>query len=196
MSAKTKQKTVWQNRIVETGEKPVSQFNFNPDNWRGHPQSQRDALNAILSEVGWVQGVIVNRRTNRLVDGHARIEEALELGAETLVPFTEVDLSAEEEKLILLLLDPLGGMATTNAEAFQNLSESLDIDSVALLEVIASISENQSSDIGDLEPNLNDPNFNYQNQYGVIVECDDERHQKAVFDELVAAGHKVKVVVV
>lgn len=186
----------WQNRIVRTGTRRAADFNFNPENWRGHPQSQRDALNAILSEVGWVQGVIVNVRTNRLIDGHARVEEALALGADTPVPFTEVDLSPEEEKLILLLLDPLGGMATTNAEAFQNLAQSLDIESAALLDAISGLSEDHASGLEGLEPNLNDPNFNYQNQFGVIVECESEAHQKRVFDELQAAGHKVKVVVV
>ena len=124
-------KSIWQNRIVSTGTRRAKDFNFHPDRWRGHPQAQRDALNAILSQIGWVQGVIVNSRTNRLLDGHARIEEALEQGADSLVPFVAVDLSEEEERRILLLLDPIGSMAQTNAELFQNLSQSLDIESAA-----------------------------------------------------------------
>lgn len=46
------------------------------------------------------------------------------------------------------------------------------------------------------EPNLGDPNFNYQSQYGVIVQCEDETHQKKVFDKLTDLGYSVKVVVV
>lgn len=150
MSVKN-QKNSWQNRIVRTGEKPAREFNFHPDNWRGHPQSQRDALNAILSQVGWVQGVIVNGHTGFILDGHARVEEALELDENTPVPFVEVDLSVEEERLILLLLDPIGSMAQTNAEAFLNLSQSLEIDSAALLDAVAGINvQLDAFDMSDL----------------------------------------------
>lgn len=36
----------------------------------------------------------------------------------------------------------------------------------------------------------------YKNQYGVIVICNDEEHQKKVYEQLLAAGHKLKVVTV
>lgn len=45
-------------------------------------------------------------------------------------------------------------------------------------------------------PNLGDPNFNYQSQYGVIVQCKNEKHQQKVYDDLAKAGYEVKVVVV
>lgn len=64
--------STWRNRIVGHGEQPASQFLANPNNWRVHPQSQRDALHGALNEVGWVQQVIVNRRTGYLVDGPGR----------------------------------------------------------------------------------------------------------------------------
>ncbi len=38
--------------------------------------------------------------------------------------------------------------------------------------------------------------FEYQEKYGVIVECADEAQQKRVFDELTAAGHRCRVVAV
>jgi hypothetical protein len=36
----------------------------------------------------------------------------------------------------------------------------------------------------------------YQPQYGIIVICQDEAHQKAVYEALQAAGYTLKVVVV
>lgn len=36
--------------------------------------------------------------------------------------------------------------------------------------------------------------FNYKQQYGVIVICKDEEDQKKVFEELQKKGHKLKVV--
>jgi hypothetical protein len=185
----------WQNRIVSTGEKPASEFKFNPSNWRLHGDNQRSAIDGILSEIGWVTGVIENVRTGNLIDGHLRIEEALQKDENTPVPFTQVDLSDEEERKILMLLDPIGSLATMDSEAFAALAESTNLMTDSLTKLIADLS-NENLVVADDEPNLNDPNFKYENKFGVIVECDDEKHQKKVFDYLVAQGYKVKVVVV
>ena len=67
----------WRSRIVGSGEEAPDQLAANPRNWRTHPAAQRKALRGSLDTVGWVQQVIVNKRTGNVVDGHARIEEAL-----------------------------------------------------------------------------------------------------------------------
>lgn len=72
-----KGKTIFKNRIIGHGEKPASEFQFNPLNWRRHPESQEAAIRSILSSIGWVTGVVVNERTGNLIDGHGRIEAAL-----------------------------------------------------------------------------------------------------------------------
>jgi hypothetical protein len=38
--------------------------------------------------------------------------------------------------------------------------------------------------------------FNYKQQYGVIVLCQDEREQQEVYDRLMREGYKLKVVTV
>ena len=38
--------------------------------------------------------------------------------------------------------------------------------------------------------------FRYQPKFGVIINCDDEEHQKHVYDALNAQGYSLKVVVV
>ncbi|VFR34576.1 hypothetical protein ANDA3_3730 [plant metagenome] len=38
--------------------------------------------------------------------------------------------------------------------------------------------------------------FKYREQFGVIVKCRDEAHQRQVYDALKAAGHKLRVVTV
>ena len=177
------------------GTKAAKDFNYNPDNFREHGEAQRTALDSLLNEVGWVTGVIVNKTTNRLIDGHLRVEEGLKQSPEAQIPFTQVDLSEEEERKILLVLDPIGALATMDAENFQSLAESIDFNSKSLDELIAQLSENEQLE-SDNEPNLDDPDFSYENQFGVIVECDDEAHQKEVFDALTEQGYKVKVVVV
>lgn len=77
-----------------------------------------------MSEVGWVQSVILNQRTGRLVDGHLRVELALK-NNEKEVPVVIVDLSEEEENQILATFDPISAMAKVNHENLAKLIGSI-----------------------------------------------------------------------
>lgn len=107
-------------RIVGEGDEAPDQLMANPLNWRTHPKPQVDALEGLLKQVGWVQRVIVNRRTGHVVDGHARVELALRR-SEPTVPVVYVDLSEGEEQLVLAALDPIGGLAATDADKLAEL---------------------------------------------------------------------------
>jgi redox-sensitive bicupin YhaK (pirin superfamily) len=87
--------TTWRNRIAGAGEEAPDQLLANPANWRIHPKTQQDALAGALDAVGWVQQVLVNRRTGFVVDGHARVALALSRG-EPSVPVLYVDLATHE----------------------------------------------------------------------------------------------------
>jgi DNA modification methylase len=109
-------------RIVGEGEEAPDQLLANPLNWRRHPKAQHDALEGMLRTVGWVQRVIVNLRTQHIVDGHLRVEVALRRGEPT-VPVLYVDLSEEEEKVVLAAIDPIGGLAETDQDMLDALLE-------------------------------------------------------------------------
>ncbi len=104
----------WQSRIIGHGEEAADQLLANPGNWRVHPREQQKALEGVLDQVGWVQDVIINQRTGHVVDGHLRVSLAISKGER--VPVVYVDLSEEEEKLILATIDPLSAMAGTDKE--------------------------------------------------------------------------------
>jgi len=87
----------------------------NPQNWRTHPESQAGALSEVIGDVGWAGVCLVNSRTNRLIDGHLRKKIALARGDER-IPVLIGDWSEEQEKRILLTLDPIGSMATASKE--------------------------------------------------------------------------------
>ena len=38
--------------------------------------------------------------------------------------------------------------------------------------------------------------YKYREQFGAVIVCNDAGHQERLYDELLAAGHKVKVVCV
>lgn len=128
----------WQNRIVDHGEASPEQLVANPRNWRKHPAAQRAALERVLDRVGWVQDVIVNRRTSRLVDGHLRAAVALERHEPTL-PVLYVDLDETEEALVLATLDPLAAMADADRDALSELVASLAEESGAVQDLLDQI---------------------------------------------------------
>jgi len=121
----------WRSRIVGSGDESPDQLLANPANWRTHPASQRNALRGSLDAVGWVQQVMVNRRTGFVVDGHARIEEAL-TRHEPTVPVLYVDLSPEEEALVLATLDPIGAMADRDGAKLEALLADITVDDEGL----------------------------------------------------------------
>jgi hypothetical protein len=141
------------NRIVGSGDEQLDQIMFNPRNWRIHPLSQQDALKGVLEEVGWVQQVIVNKRTGNLIDGHLRCQLAAREGAQT-IPVVYVDVSEDEEALVLATLDPIGAMAATDKQKLDELFHDINSDNENVQKMIAEIAEKEGV-LGDL-PTLDD----------------------------------------
>jgi hypothetical protein len=115
----------WRNRIVGHGDVAPADLVPNPRNWRTHPAEQQRALTGALAEVGWVAEVLVNRTTGHVVDGHLRIELALDRNEPT-IPVTFVELSEDEERLVLATLDPLAAMADAEAASLAELLAGLE----------------------------------------------------------------------
>ena len=128
------------NRIIGSGVEPLDSILFNPRNWRIHPLSQQDALKGVLEEVGWVQEVIVNKRTGHLVDGHLRCQLAAREGAKT-IPVKYVDLSEDEEALVLATLDPIAAMAATDKQKLDELFANIQSENKQVTALIQEIAE-------------------------------------------------------
>jgi DNA modification methylase len=126
----------WRNRITGSGEETPDQLLANPANWRVHPKAQQDALAGALDQVGWVQQVLVNRRSGFVVDGHARVALALTRGEPT-VPVLYVDLEPDEEALVLATLDPISAMATHDEEKLRALLAEITVDDAGLRRLLA-----------------------------------------------------------
>lgn len=162
MAKKKAQAQTWRNRIVGGGEQPASQFMANPANARIHPKQQQQALIGSLNEIGWIQNVIVNKTTGNVVDGHARIAEALKMGDETPVPYVEVELSEDEEKLALATLDPISAMAAYDKAQLDTLLRDVNTGDAALQTMLAELAQDNGLDYGgsggaaveDVEPQI------------------------------------------
>jgi len=117
----------WTSRITRTAEVDPRTLVPNPHNFRRHPKQQLEALDGVLSQVGWVQNIIVNETTGNIVDGHARVEMAISM-KETLVPVVYVNLTEHEERLVLAAFDPISALAETDRAALDDLLASVSAD--------------------------------------------------------------------
>jgi len=115
----------WRSRIVGYGEEAPEQLLANPFNFRAHNALQENALGGVLREVGIVQNVLVNRTTGHMIDGHLRTAMAISDGQEKL-PITYVELTEEEEKVVLATFDPLSAMAGKDEDIFKSLVDGMD----------------------------------------------------------------------
>jgi DNA repair photolyase len=126
----------FRNRIIGYGEERPESLIPNPENWRDHSKSQIKTMESALREVGWVQDIIVNKTTGRLVDGHMRAGIAVAMKQAT-VPVKYVDLTEAEERKVLATLDPLAYMADGNLDRYLKLLASVTAESEPLKKLMA-----------------------------------------------------------
>lgn len=164
----------WRSRIIGHGEEAPDQLLANPRNWRIHPKAQQDALAGVLDQVGWVQDIIVNQRSGHVVDGHARVAIAISRN-EPSVPVVYVDLSEDEEALILATLDPLSAMAATDREQLDALLQEVSTGDAAVQAMLDQLAQ----DAGVVPPSVDLPAGVDQIEvhHLIIVQCRDEAHQ-------------------
>ncbi len=139
----------WTNKITGHAEVDPTGLLANPANWREHPRAQREALEGVLAQVGWVQDIIVNTNTGHIVDGHLRVELAVERG-EAMVPVVYVDLTEDEERLMLATLDPLAGMALADDTALKSLLFAVSADDSAVAALLDSLRLEDDLDVASL----------------------------------------------
>lgn len=91
-----------------------------PANWGTHSDTQKESLAASMGEWGWLKPLIVNTRTMRIVDGHARAAHARALGVDQ-VPCRVVDVDEETEERMLATVDRVGELRGRDEAALLSL---------------------------------------------------------------------------
>lgn len=115
---------LWDKRMVGYDPEVVAdQLMAHPYNARIHPPKQQKAMEQVLEKVGWIQNVIVSKNSGCILDGHMRAYIAMDRG-ET-VPVVYVDLTEEQEALVLATYDPLSGMALFDTSMYEELTSDL-----------------------------------------------------------------------
>lgn len=177
----------WKNRIVGQDEVPPDSLLAHPKNWRIHPDKQQRALTGALNDIGWIQRVIVSKRSGFVIDGHLRVSLAISSG-QTSIPVEYVDLSEAEEAEALATLDPIAALAATDREQLGALMADIEHADVAVSEMLA---EMYDANVMPQEAQQNEETW--KSRYEIVVECMDETHQEEVFESLSEQGYKCRV---
>lgn len=142
-------KKKYRDRITELVRVKASELLDSPANWRVHGDAQKQAMAGILGELGWIDGLIAFRDKRgrlRLINGHMRKD----IAGDEVVPVVVVDLTEGEAKKALATFDPIGAMATANAEAVAALLDSFSTKNDSVKQML----ENLARDSGALPPNF------------------------------------------
>lgn len=184
--SKTNQR--WQNRIIGYDNVAPDQLLANPANFRVHPKKQQDALTGSLSELGWLQDIVVNRVTGHVLDGHLRVSLALRNGEPT-VPVKYVALSESDEKLALAVFDPITYMAETDAAQLDALLQEINTGDAALQALLAELAE----DAGLYQNGVNEQAADVDivpEQWAIMVQCASEIEQAQLLQRFSDEGIK------
>ena len=178
-------------RIRELRRVKASELRPHPQNWRTHPDVQRDALRGVLAEVGYADALLARELEDgslELVDGHLRAETT----PEALVPVLVLDVTAEEADKILLTHDPLAGLAGTDQARLAELVESARFASPQLEQLVADLAGAADEALAELDV-AERPEVEIPASYQVVVECADEAEQKKMYERLRGEGFKCRV---
>ena len=179
-------------RVKELRRVRASLLRPHPNNWRTHPDHQRDALRGVLAEIGYADALLARELpdgTLELVDGHLRAETT----PEAEVPVLVVDLTDAETATLLAVLDPLAGLAETNRDALADLLAHVESENEAVRKMLDGM-------LGDGVPSLPEgptagAEVDVPEAFQVVVECRDEEEQRSVFERLQGEGYKCKLLV-
>lgn len=133
----------YRDRIKELIRVPASELLANPLNFREHSDTQRAVMEGILGEIGYIDGLIAFRNKKKqlvVINGHLRKD----ISGDEEVPVLIVDLTEAEARKALATFDPVGALATTNAEALANLRAGLGMQSEAVNKMLAELAASAS----------------------------------------------------
>ena len=171
---------------------PVSELEPYSRNARKHETVDVAAIAASIREFGFDDPIGVWGKKNTIVEGHGRLMAAKMLGMEA-VPVIRLDhLTDEQRRAYALAHNKTAELSTWDLDLVE--IELDDIYGIDMGEFGFEVAVEEESSVEPAEPK--EPSFNYSEQYGVIVMCDDEAHQEEVYNRLTEEGYTCRVVAV
>lgn len=179
-------------RCAFTRMAPIAELKPNPRNPNHHSEHQIKLLAKVIQFQGWRSPVVVSKRSGFVVAGHGRLQAAklLQLAE---VPIDLQEFASEADEMAHLVADNrLSELAEIDDEELAAILK--DVEGKVDSELMGFTAEELSKLTSYSEPDAPE-DFNYAEQFGVVVICQDESNQKTVYDKLQAQGFNCRVVV-
>lgn len=166
---------------------------------REHPQNPRRGVVEVIDESieanGWYGAVVAQRSTGYILAGNHRFRVAKKRGAKE-IPTIWRDVDDEAAVRILLVDNKSADAGGYDEELLDELLSGLEtLDGTGYGFDLDDLLPEEGAE-GEEEVEEEVPDDQYTPQYAVIVICADEAHQEKTYEELVGAGHEVRVVAV
>jgi len=179
---------------------------YNPRKALAPGDTEYEQIKQSILTFGMVEPIVWNRQTGNVVGGHQRLTVLRDLGYEE-VTVSVIDVDEAQEKALNVALNKISG--EWDDEKLAALLDELAADADEMLIGLTGFTDEELEEMfapgdeggpptpaedDDEDPPSREANFNYQEQFGVIVLCKDEDEQKAVYEQLVEQGFSCKVV--
>lgn len=187
-----------EHRIVKYDTADPKTLTGNPYNFRKHPEHQHGVVDGSLDELGWIDEVLVNLRTSEawpegernvltVIDGHLRRDIAIERN-EASIPVKYVDLTPDEERLALAVLDESTALAQRDVETLSELLALLAPENQALADFLAELADEagQYPDFEPLEDLSGEPEETYRDDTEIVVKVVDYAARVLAIDAIAA----------
>ncbi|MCG8451238.1 MAG: hypothetical protein MI725_16850 [Pirellulales bacterium] len=164
----------------------------NPKNWRTHPDAQRDALRGVLAEIGYADALLARELPDgrlELVDGHLRAETT----PDALVPVLVLDIDEQEALKILLTHDPIAELAEADGRQMQELIATCSFEHPQVTEMLEKLQQDVARASDSFTDPADRPELEIPASFQVVVECQSEDEQQAIFERMRKEGYRCRV---
>lgn len=176
---------------MEIVEKKVSDLIPYENNPRIISEESVNAVAASFEAFGILQPLVIDRN-NVVIAGHTRLLAAKQLGLET-VPCKIADELSDDEANAYRIADNSTGELSAWDYAKRDV-ELQKLDAFDMVSFGIQLKNSEQEQEHEEFNNSGEDNFNYKEQYGVIVMCKDEKEQENVYNRLTDEGFECKVV--
>lgn len=163
--------------------------------YENNPRKNDDAVDAVAESIRqceYISPIIVDENYVVLA-GHTRLKALKKLGYESAPCVVKNGLAEEQKRKYRLLDNKTGELSTWEFDLLRTELEGLDFSDFDFDWGLPDDSPGK----GESEDGFSaESDFNYHEQYGVIVMCRDELEQEEVYNRLVSDGYECKVATV
>ena len=160
--------------------------------YENNPRNNKDAVKYVaesIKDFGFKVPIVVDRN-KVIIAGDTRYQAAKKLKLKEVPCIIADDLTEEQVKAYRLADNKVGEFSKWDMDKLETeLADLLNVDMMVFG------FEELEKELEEAQDVINtESNFNYKEQYGVIIMCADEQDQQVIYERLVEEGYECKVV--